>query len=288
VPESARSPFSYTVLRVIPRVERGEFINAGVVLHCPERRFLGARVGLDRARLAALAPDCDADEIEAQLEAIRRIAAGDRDAGPIAALGATERYHWLASPSSTIVGRSEGHTGLTASPAATLDHLFRLLVMTPGARYPRDESWHGLTPLAALPVLERRMIARIRRLGFAAGDAVALDDGPIELSFADGSVVLADAADDWTLRFYGSAWADPLAGVADGEERARLARRGRWFAVDVTAEDPWRALLNAPIDQAAPTWNDLLELTGLLIRVGPAVLELQVRAGELHAEVRAG
>jgi hypothetical protein len=287
VPESARSPFSYTVLRVIPRVERGEFINAGVVLHCPERRFLGARVGLDRARLAVLSPDCDADEVEVQLEAIRRIAAGDRDAGPIAALGATERYHWLASPSSTIVGRSEGHTGLTMSPAATLDHLFRLLVMTPGARYPRDESWHGLMPLTAMPGFDGRTITRIRRLGFGIGEGVEIHDGPIELTFADGSVVLIDAADDWTLRFYGSPWVDPLAGILDDEERARLERRGRWFAIDVTAEDPWRALTVAPIDQAAPTWNDLLELTGLLIRVGPVVLELQVRAGELHAEVRA-
>jgi hypothetical protein len=134
VSESARSPFSYTVLRVIPRVERGEFINAGVVMHCPERRFLGARIGLDRARLAALAPDCVADEIEAQLEAIRRIAAGDRDAGPIARLGPAKRYHWLSSPSSTMLGRSEGHTGLTEDPAATLDHLFEVLVSAP-----RDE-----------------------------------------------------------------------------------------------------------------------------------------------------
>jgi hypothetical protein len=131
VSESARSPFSYTVLRVIPRVERGEFINAGVVMHCPERRFLGARVGLDRARLAALAPDCLADEIEIRLEAIRRIAAGDRDAGPIARLSPAERYHWLSSPSSTMVGRSEGHTGLTDNPAATLDHLFEVLVPAP-------------------------------------------------------------------------------------------------------------------------------------------------------------
>jgi hypothetical protein len=135
VSESVRSPFSYIVLRVVPRVERGEFINAGVVLHCPERRFLGARVGLDRARLAALAPDCLADEIESQLAAIGRIASGDRGAGPIARLSPSERYHWLSSPSSTMVGRSEGHTGLTDNPAATLDRLFRLLVTTP-----RDES----------------------------------------------------------------------------------------------------------------------------------------------------
>jgi len=140
VSESARSPFSYTVLRVVPRVERAEFINAGVVLHCPERRFLGARVGLDRERLAALAPDYDPAEVEVQLEVIRRIAAGDRSAGPITHLGLAARYHWLASPSSTVVGRSEGHTGLTEDPAATLDHLFVLLVLTPGAEHPHAGS----------------------------------------------------------------------------------------------------------------------------------------------------
>lgn len=286
--ESARSPFSYTVLRVIPRVERGEFINAGVVLHCPERRFLGARVGLDRGRLAALAPDCDADEVEIQLEAIARIAAGEADAGPIAALGATERYHWLSSPSSTIVGRSEGHTGLTDNPPATLDHLFRLLVMTPGARLPRDEGWHRLVPLGSTPEFAGRTIARIRRLRFGRGEAVDMDDGPVELTFADGSVVLIDAADDWTLRFYGSAWVDPLPEPLSEEDADRVARHGRWTAADLTAEEPWSAMVGAPIAQAAPIWNDLLELTGLMLRAGGAVLDLEIRAGELRAEVREG
>ena len=131
MPES-RSPFAYTVLRAVPRVERGEFINVGVVLYCRPRRFLGARVGLDAARLAVLAPECNAEEIGSQLEAIRRVAEGDPSAGPIAHLSQSERFHWLSSPSSTIVQRSEAHTGLTDDPPATLDHLFRTLVELPG------------------------------------------------------------------------------------------------------------------------------------------------------------
>ena len=129
----SRSPFAYTVLRAVPRVERGEFINVGVVLFCREKRFLGARVGLDAGRLAALAPDCDGAEIRIQLDAIVRVAEGAPDAGPIAAMSQSERFHWLSSPHSTIVQRSEPHTGLTDDPAGTLDHLFATLVETAAA-----------------------------------------------------------------------------------------------------------------------------------------------------------
>ena len=132
MPES-RSPFAYTVLRAVPRVERGEFINVGVVLFCRERRFLQARIGLDAARLQILAPESDAAEIRAQLEAIVRVADGDADAGPIARLSQSERFHWISSPHSTIVERSEAHTGLTDDPTTTLEHLFRTLVLTPGS-----------------------------------------------------------------------------------------------------------------------------------------------------------
>ena len=129
----SRSPFAYTVLRAVPRVERGEFINVGVVLFCRERRFLQARIGLDAARLQILAPECDAAEIRAQLEAIVRVADGDADAGPIARLSQSERFHWISSPHSTIVQRSEAHTGLTDDPATTLEHLFRTLVLVTGS-----------------------------------------------------------------------------------------------------------------------------------------------------------
>lgn len=123
-----RHPFEYAIIRVVPRVERGEAINAGIVLHSRAGRFLGARTRLDEALLAAMSPDCDPEAIREHLATIERIAAGDPTAGPIAALSAPERWHWLASPASTVIQPSEIHTGLSADPAATLDHLFRTLV----------------------------------------------------------------------------------------------------------------------------------------------------------------
>jgi hypothetical protein len=128
VPDSARSPFSYAVLRVVPRVERGERFNAGVVVFCRQRGFLGAKVELDERRLSALAPDTSASEVRAHLEGLARVAAGDPDAGAIAALPPSERFGWLVAPSSTIVQPSEVHTGLTHDPGDTLDSLFAELV----------------------------------------------------------------------------------------------------------------------------------------------------------------
>jgi len=124
----ADHPFQYAVIRIVPRVERGECLNAGVVLLCRPRRFLAARVGLDRARLAALAPGVDPATIEAHLAAIERVAAGDPEAGPIARLGQGERFHWLVAPSSTVIQPSEVHTGLCQDPVIELDHLFERLV----------------------------------------------------------------------------------------------------------------------------------------------------------------
>ena len=124
----ARRPCESAIVRVVPRVERGEAFNAGIVMMCRPRRFLGARAELDAAVLVAMAPDCDPEIVRVHLAAIEAIAAGNPDAGPISALSAPERFHWLVSPSSTIIGTSEVHTGLTADPAATLEHLFRTLV----------------------------------------------------------------------------------------------------------------------------------------------------------------
>ena len=121
-------PFQYAVVRVVPRVERGEFLNAGVILLCRPKRFLGARVELDRGRLAALAPDVDPRAIQSHLDGVVRIARGDADAGPIAALGQGERFHWLVAPSSTVIQPSEVHTGLCDDPGDELDHLFERLV----------------------------------------------------------------------------------------------------------------------------------------------------------------
>ena len=122
------SPFQYAIVRVVPHVERGECVNAGVVLFCRPRRFLAARVGLDEARLRALAPDVDLDAVRRHLSALERIAAGDPDAGPIAALPASDRFHWLVAPSSTIIQCSPVHTGLSDDPAAELGHLMARLV----------------------------------------------------------------------------------------------------------------------------------------------------------------
>ena len=128
MPEPERSPFQYAVIRVVPRVERGECFNAGVVLFCRPRRFLGVRVALDERRLAALAPGLDPATVRPHLDALVRTARGDRDAGPIARLSPSERFHWLVAPSSTIIQPSPVHTGLCHDPAATLDRLYATLV----------------------------------------------------------------------------------------------------------------------------------------------------------------
>jgi hypothetical protein len=129
---SADSSFSYAVYRIVPRVERGERINVGVVVFARTLDYLGARTGLDEQRLAALWPDVDPATVRPHLEAIERIAEGDADAGPIAALDTTARFHWLVAPSSTIIQPSAVHTGLCGEPATELDKLFDALVASPG------------------------------------------------------------------------------------------------------------------------------------------------------------
>jgi hypothetical protein len=125
---SERKPFQYAALRIVPRVERGEAVNAGVVLFCRPLRFLGARTQLDEALLRALAPDCDPGAVATLLRSLERIAAGDPEGGPIAQLPASERFHWLVAPASTIVQPGPVHTGLTSDPAAELARLFARLV----------------------------------------------------------------------------------------------------------------------------------------------------------------
>jgi hypothetical protein len=122
-----REPFEYAVLRVAPRVERGELVNVGVVLFCRTRRFLGLRLDLgDRqvAALRALAPDIDLDQVRAHLASIEAIIAGEASAGPIAALEAPERFRWVTSPSSTVIQPSDVHGGLTDDPESSLQELF--------------------------------------------------------------------------------------------------------------------------------------------------------------------
>jgi Protein of unknown function (DUF3037) len=124
----AREDFQYAILRVVPHVERGECLNAGVVLFCRRLGFLGAKTGLDEAALAAMAPDCEPAAVRDHLTSLERVAAGAEAGGPIAALDASERFHWLTAPSSTIVQSSAVHTGLTSDPAGELEHLFERLV----------------------------------------------------------------------------------------------------------------------------------------------------------------
>jgi hypothetical protein len=126
-----RIPFQYAIVRIVPRIERGEFINAGVVLFCRQRRFLEARTTLDEARLAALAGECDPTEVRSQLETVEAVAAGDASGGAVAAMPQSERFHWLTAPASTIVQPSPVHTGLTGDPAAELERLFAALVSSP-------------------------------------------------------------------------------------------------------------------------------------------------------------
>ena len=125
-------PFAYTILRLVPRLDRGECLNVGVVVFCRQHQFLGARIGLDPARLAVLAPGLDAADLEPPLEAIEAIVRGDPAAGPLAALDQSDRFGWVAGRSSTIIQASEVHTGITDDPAATLEHLFARLVASPG------------------------------------------------------------------------------------------------------------------------------------------------------------
>ena len=124
----ARDSFDYAIVRVVPHVEREEFLNAGVILFCRTLDFLDARVELDRARLAALASDADAAEVERHLAAIPRLCAGGPDAGPIGRLSRAERFHWLVSPGSTIIQPSPVHCGLCSDPAAALEHLMERMV----------------------------------------------------------------------------------------------------------------------------------------------------------------
>lgn len=121
-------PFSYAVYRLVPRVERGERINVGVVVFSRPLDYLAARTGLDEQRAAALWPELDLPAVRQHLDAIERIAAGEGTAGPIARLDRTARFHWLVAPSSTIIQPSSVHTGLCGDPDAELEKLYESLV----------------------------------------------------------------------------------------------------------------------------------------------------------------
>jgi hypothetical protein len=128
-PERAGTmPFAYALLRVVPRVERGERLNVGVVVYSRQHDFLGLRTHVDPARLAALDPELDPAPVRARLEALRSVVCGEPEGGALAELPPSERFGWLVAPSSTIIQASEVHTGLTDDPATTLERLFATLV----------------------------------------------------------------------------------------------------------------------------------------------------------------
>ena len=123
-----RHSFDYAVIRVVPRVEREEFINAGVVVFALQLQFLRARINADAGRLRALWPDIDVDAVAAHLHAFPLICEGSPEAGPIAQLTRRERFHWLVAPRSTIIQISPVHTGLCETPELALQQLFEKLV----------------------------------------------------------------------------------------------------------------------------------------------------------------
>jgi len=123
--------YDYAVVRVVPRVERGEFVNVGVIVSCDAADSLAARIELDPARVLALDPGADIAAIGMALDAIRAVCAGSAAAGALARLSARERFHWLVAPRSAVIQTSPVHTGRTEAPATVIDHLFETMVGAP-------------------------------------------------------------------------------------------------------------------------------------------------------------
>ena len=123
--------YDYAVVRVVPRVERGEFVNVGVIVSCDATDSLEARIELDPERVLALDPGADIDAIRAALGAIDAVCAGSAGAGSLARLSARERFHWLVAPRSAVIQTSPVHTGRSREPAAVIDHLFETMVGGP-------------------------------------------------------------------------------------------------------------------------------------------------------------
>jgi hypothetical protein len=120
--------FDYSVVRVVPRVDRGEFVNAGVILFCSTRAFLDARIELNHARLLALAPELDLAAVESHLAVIPRVCRGGKEAGPIGELPQRARFHWLVAPRSTVIQMSPVHSGVHRDLEAAMESLMVKLV----------------------------------------------------------------------------------------------------------------------------------------------------------------
>jgi hypothetical protein len=126
--------FDYAVLRIVPSIEREEFFNAGVILFCPQQRFLQARIHLDQRKLDALDGGLQAEEIQKRLDAVMKVCAGDHNAGPIARMSQRARFHWLVAPRSTVIQVSDVHSGICDDPEPILDRLFREQVLNASPR----------------------------------------------------------------------------------------------------------------------------------------------------------
>jgi DUF3037 family protein len=125
------SSYDYAIVRVVPRVEREEFVNVGVIVSCPARDFLQARIELDEQRLKALDPAIDIEAIRMHLASIPAICSGGSQGGPIGRLSRRERFDWLVAPRSTIIQTSKVHTGRCSEPGALLEHLVNTMVRRP-------------------------------------------------------------------------------------------------------------------------------------------------------------
>jgi hypothetical protein len=128
---SAEYTYDYAILRVMPRVDRGEAVNVGVILSCPELQFLEARIEIDEARLLALDPTVDLATVTETLNGMLAVSRGDAETGPLGEMPQRNRFHFLVNPRSTIIQPSATHTGRTHDPAATLDALMLKLVRPP-------------------------------------------------------------------------------------------------------------------------------------------------------------
>ncbi|HWH40083.1 MAG TPA: DUF3037 domain-containing protein [Usitatibacter sp.] len=126
------STYDYAVIRVVPRVEREEFVNVGVIVSCPQRGFLDCRIELDEARLRALWPEVDVDLVRRHLASIPAICRGGEEAGPIGKLPPRERFRWLIAARSTIIQASPAHTGRCTDPPALMEHLLATMVRNGG------------------------------------------------------------------------------------------------------------------------------------------------------------
>jgi hypothetical protein len=122
--------YDYAVIRVVPQVDREEFINVGVVLSCPARGFLDSLIHLEATRLQSFAPTLDLESLRSHLASFEAVCRGGADAGPIGALPARQRFHWLVAPRSTVIQTSPAHTGLCRDPRETLEKLVRQYVLT--------------------------------------------------------------------------------------------------------------------------------------------------------------